>query len=294
MAGETVELPKPVADLIAEVKRVQQKIATLKELNAPAGVIDQLSELLARAEREIAEAISEDAKRELAALGQAAAGVAAGNAPLAPPGEVKPNAEQNAIRELLDEAERIRQKLKVAQENGAKPNDLKPIENELAKLKDAIRDAALAAAKREVDQAKKEAKNLEQGKPAFPPPKPKPKKDDGDDDDSGGGGGGGGTGGNGGDDDDGGNVIGEIKEGNEIPDALRMYVRSENIVWAWSRFTQSWVEQKFNSKIIDVQLIDNAILVIAEHQAAIFDAGFGVWIALLDTGPATLLEGEAS
>jgi hypothetical protein len=78
------------------------------------------------------------------------------------------------------------------------------------------------------------------------------------------------------------------------PEPLRLYVQSENTVWAWSRRNQAWIPMSFGSKLVEVKIIQKGIFAIAERGAAIYDVIFDRWLAPLDSGGETLTRGDAA
>ena len=79
-----------------------------------------------------------------------------------------------------------------------------------------------------------------------------------------------------------GRVVGAIRRGT-IPPPTVLYVKGEKSVWAWNRSTQTWDGRDFGSAILSVQKLDGGILVIAEHQACIYDFIWGKWLSPLET-----------
>lgn len=293
-------LPPAIDELQKEAKRVGEKRNAATENGASPESMQALDEQLEGLKVAIASAIVAEAEREITDAKIDAAAVKDGGG-----AKVAMGPDQQRIAAVKDEMQRIADKLKEAEKNGAKPADTKPIKDQLAGLKKDLAAAAIAAAKRELKAAKQEAKDIKDGKSPKPKPPekgpgPEPQGGNGGSG-SGGGSGGAGSGGGGGSSgsgsDSGGDGSGTTlgKGGTHTEkDALVIFVKSERTVWAWSRRDQAWVPYHFNSKILEVKRIANGIFVYAEHGAALFDVVFGQWLKALDTGQETVLGGEAS
>lgn len=290
---ERPSLPKPLKDLVDEAERLDGKREAAKKLGMGDAALAQLDNAIKTLKEAVALAVVEDAKREIEKAQGQAGDVAAG---VQKPAVVKPGPDQQRLAALDDEIKRINDKLKKAREHGARDSHTDPITDELEELDDAIRDAALGAAKRELEALKQEIEDIEKGKGPQPTPNGQgpgphqPDKKDKDDKDKdvgkGGSGGGGGSGGSG-------RVIGEVKANDELPAPNRTYVRSQRSVWAWSRRDQEWIRIDFDTDIIQAELISGGIMVVAESGAALFDATFGRWLARLNAQPDTLIEGAS-
>lgn len=294
--GDTVSLPPRLAALETESKVIEEKRKKASENGGDPAAIAALDELIKGLKAAIGAALIAEAKKEIQAAAAEAKAIAQGKPAKA---AVAPGPEQKAIGEIEEELERVKAKLAKAAEYGATPGQLHALDGQIAAMKKAIRDAALAAAKRELKEARQKADDLKNGRGSPPPPngigpgqQPNP---------PGGGGGGGGSGGAGGgggggsaSPDAGGDAgVGKVVSAKE-PDPLRIYVKSERTVWAWSRRDQEWIAHRFNSKLVDVKIISGGILAVAEHEAMIFDTLFGRWLTDLATGSETLTGGEAS
>lgn len=208
------------------------------------------------------------------------------------------------LTDLDRERERLEAKRRLAEDNGADFDQLGRIDDAIGLLQAAIAKAAVAEAEREARAGAEEAGRLEQDRPKKPGPAPRGPGDqepdsDGDDrdeDDSGnGGGGGGGGGGAGGQLPFGAIPPAPAARGDtvEIPDGQVIYVRSEDTVWVWSRYTQTWERQDFASPILSVDTVGGGLLVVARHGACIFDAALGQWLAPLET-PEVLVAGQGA
>jgi hypothetical protein len=302
-----VALPSSIEELEKEKKRIEDKLKGAKERGVPQAQLDPIEAQLTRLKQQIANALVADAKREVQAAQDAAARVREGRPAR---GAVAPGPDQQQLKKFDDEMERIRDKLGRARELGAGAGQVAPVLNALEGLKQKLREAAVAAARRELEALKKQIEDFKKGRPPAPEQGPSPKQKDPPPDDpnkkggggggSGGGPGGGGSSGNGGsgdgsggDDSAGdGKVLG-AKITDKAPEPARIYVQSEKTVWAWSRRDQTWVAQRFTAKIIEVKLITKGILAIAENGAAIFDTIFGEWLPELKSGSEKLTNGDA-
>lgn len=289
--GDTVSLPKRLDDLDKEAQVIEEKSKKAKENKGDQAAIAALDEQIKALRASIAKALIEDAKREIKDAADEAKAIAQGKPPKV---AVPPGPDQKAIAESEEELERVKAKLAKAAEYGATPAQQHALDGQIAAMKKAIRDAALAAAKRELKEAKQKADDIKNGKGPPPPPNGNGPGQQPDPPQGGGGGGGGsGSGGANGGSDGSGTAAGKTASSKE-PDPLRVFVKSERTVWAWSRRDQAWISHRFNSKLIDVKMISGGILAIAEHEAMIFDTLFGRWLTDLTTGNDTLVGGDAS
>ena len=287
--GQTPQLPPDLGKLLDEVAVIEAKLSRVGD-GVPTDDVDAAKEAFEGLKGDVGLAMLEEARREIADAKAKANAIAAGEARPA----VDPGPDQKAIAEVEQELQRIRDKLAKARENDASDAQVKGIEAGLEQMKKALREAALAAARRELAEARKRAQDIKKGN--IPPPPPPP---------NGGGPGpippmpnpAGGGGGNGGSDDDSdgssGAGLGGATTTEEARDPLRIFVRSNDTVWAWSRRDQAWIRQDFDSELIEVKLIEGGIFAIAKMGAALFDVLFGRWLTLLDTGGETLIEGDA-
>lgn len=135
----------------------------------------------------------------------------------------------------------------------------------------------MAEALREAEEAEEEADAVEKGKPVKPKGSGDPDPNPPDDPDPEppeappGGGGGGGKG-------------GDSSKSKKLPDAVIIYVRSENTVWAWNRYLQEWVPRHFkHGPILEIKKLKGGLLVVAKFETAIWDANFGQWLKPLYT-----------
>lgn len=294
----TPALPPVIDELQKEAQRIEAKCGAAKENGAPVAAINALNEQLKGLKAAIAAAMVAEAQREITDAGIDARAVKEGGGMPVAPGD-----DQKRIAAVKDEMQRILDKLKEAEKNGAKPAETKPIKDQLAQMKKSLALAALAAAKRELAAAKQEARDIKDDKAPLPPKvgnspgQTPPPAGSGGSGGSGGAGAGGdaGAGGTaaGGDTGGGGGDAGKGGSAKE-PEPLRLYVKSEQTVWAWSRRDQDWIPQHFGSKLVEVKIISGGILAVAEHRAAIFDALFGRWLRVLDTGAEVLSGGDTS
>lgn len=226
---------------------------------------------------------------------------------------------------LRSELERIKEKRELARAHGADPAALAMLDESIAMLSNTIGKAAVAEARRELHTALSAARALRDGRP--PPPQPaagspgdpdpdsgpdkNDKKGEGEGNGGGGGGGGGGSGaggsgsgggGGGGSGGGGGGGFFAIPEapgprGDQVtaPEPTVVHVRSENTVWTWNRYRQSWSHFTFSSPIIEVKDIGGGLLVIAEHGAVIWDAKLCEWLPALATEQLLITQaGQAS
>lgn len=299
-------LPSSIEELEKEKKRIEDKLKGARERGVPQEQLDPIEAQLTRLKQQIAQALVADAKREVRAAQDEAARLREGRPAR---GVVAPGPDQQQLKKFDEEMERIRDKLGRARELGAGAGQVAPVLNGLEGLKQKLREAAVAAARRELEALKKQIEDFKKGRLSPPEQGPSPKQKDPPPDDpnkknggggTSGGGGGGGSGsggsaggGSGGDDSSGeGKGLGS-KITDKAPEPARIYVQSEKTVWAWSRRDQTWVAQRFTAKIIEVKLITKGILVIAENGAAIFDTIFGEWLPELKSGGEKLTKGDA-
>ncbi len=210
---------------------------------------------------------------------------------------VAPGDDQKQITEAEEEIQRIKDKLKKADDllDGNIPphlrDDVDRINDDIPEMVEELGKAAIAAAAREVAALKEAIEAIKKGNqpnkgskkgPGPPPGKPK--------------GGGTGSGSSGSSSSSSGGDVDSIGDGGtqKEPDPTTIWVRSENSVWAWARRTQSWIEQAFQTPILEVQEISGGLLVIAKEDAALFDTAIGTWLGVLGTTPQELLEGGSS
>lgn len=304
-------LPATIEALEKEKKKIEDKLKNAKERGVPAEKLAPIERQLERLKEQIANALVADAKQEVEAALDAARRVQEGRPAR---GAVAAGPDQQQLKKFDEEIERIRDKMQRAKELGAGAGQVAAIQQALGGMRQRLREAAIAAARRELEALKKQVEDFKKGKLAPPAegespkqkdsPAPEPEKKGG----SGGGTGGGGGGGAGA---SGGASAGDKKEGkadaeeaegakgigskitDKAPEPSRIYVQSETTVWAWSRRDQAWVPHRFSSKIVEVKLITKGILAVAERGAAIFDTVFGEWLPELKSGSEKLTKGDA-
>ncbi|WP_306049548.1 hypothetical protein [Oceaniradius stylonematis] len=286
--GEDVSLPEPVQEVFDEIERIKKKIEKLGEIDAPAALIATLNDALKNAINAVNEHLGTEAKKEIGALGGMAQLVGQG---LVADGAVEKNEDLEDLGEVDDEKKKIAEKLKVARKHrdGVEDeNDIRQVEKGVDELDDAIREAAIEAAKRELDALKKKIDKIKKGEPdkdkgkgpgAKPtPPKPDDKKKDG----------GGGKPDEKEDDKD-----EDKKKEIKAPKVHTIYVRDQTTVWAWNPRTGEWVPMDFGGEIVEVKLIKGGILAFSAERAAIYDSYVGIWLEALDVPGGELVKGDA-
>ena len=287
--GEDVTLPKPVQDVFDEIDRVKKKIEKLGEIGAPDNLVAALDNALKQAIETVNEHLDTEARKEIGDLGGMAKLV--GQNLVADPAVGK-NEDLEDLDEVDAEKKKIAEKLKVARKHRDgldDENDIRGVERDVKELDDAIREAAIAAAKRELEELKKKIDQIRKGKPdknkgqgpGAKPKKPKPndkdkkngsssassdKEDDKDD---------------------------EKKSELKAPKVHTIYVRDKTKVWAWDPRTTDWVEMDFGEEIVEVKLIKGGILAFSAVRAAIYDSYVGVWLEALDVPGGELIKGDA-
>lgn len=284
--ADDVKLPQPVQDVFDEVGRIRKKIANLGEIGAPAALVSMLNEALKLAMDEVNEHLAIEAKREIQLLGGMAQQVAQN---LDPDAAVEKNEDLEDLDEVEKEKKRIAEKLKVARKHRdglQNENDIRQIEEQVEDLDDAIREAAIAAADRELEALKKKIDNIKNGDPDKdkgngPGATPTPTKDDKKPD------------GSSGDKKDESDPDKDKEKALKAPKVHTIYVRDKTHVWAWNPRTSDWVPMDFLSEIVEVKLIKGGILAFSPVRAAIYDSYVGVWLAALDVPGGELSKGDA-
>lgn len=289
-----IKLPQPISDILDEVARVEEKLARAEKLGAPAQLLDEIGGGLAEFRGLAAAALAAEAQQELKDGRVAAQNFIAGKPEQK---QVPPGEDQQRIAAVQEEMERIRAKLALARKHGAGQAVIGGIEKDLNALDRPIREAAVAAARRELREARDELERIERGLPPRQQPPPKGGPGSGGAGGAGGpgGGGSGGSGGSGGEGGGGdGKGLGTVKDTEGKKEALTIYVRSARTIWAWDRSAGAWIPHGFDSDIKQVELISGGLLAVAEHGAALWDTFFGRWLGDLSVPGEELTAGEAS
>lgn len=282
--ADDVKLPQPVQDVFDEVGRIRKKIANLGEIGAPAALVSMLNEALKLAMDEVNEHLAIEAKREIQLLGGMAQQVAQN---LDPDQAVEKNEDLEDLDEVEKEKKRIAEKLKVARKHRdglEDENDIRQLEKQVEDLDDDIREAAIAAAQRELEALKKKIDNIKNGEPdkdkgKGPGATPTPTKDDKKPDAASG--------------DKNDEKDTDKDKALKAPKVHTIYVRDKAKVWAWNPRTSDWVPMDFLSEIVEVKLIKGGILAFSPVRAAIYDGYVGVWLPALDLPGGALSKGDA-
>lgn len=299
MSDDKVKLPGDVEGLLEEVKKLEKKHKEATALGADAAALGTIKEALSAMKSAVVEALVADAQAEMADGAKNAKKVVAdaedAQAGLSPDAAIPLSEDQQRIKDAEEEIKRIREKMKKAQKLGAGAAQINGLEADLKGMKRRMRDAVLAAARRERDELRKELNRIRRGLPkpgAKNGPgggKPVPPKT---------GGKGSGPGSGGGAIPAGiqpGKAVGEtIKTTEKAKDPLTIYVQSKDTVWAWSAHDAKWYAQKFSSDLVKVSLITGGILAISAHSAALWDTYLSRWLKVLDVPADALTDGEAS
>lgn len=314
-----VKLPPKVQAVLDEIERIKKKISTLQKLG---GDTDATETLLKEAMDGILGELASEARYEIIALQEAAIRLNQGIRPPMPDPnarnpDIEPNEDIVRLEEFEEERKRIQEKLKHAKRHAPPGEDTdleERLEESLEQMDARIRRAARAAARREIDELRKDIEDLRRGKPkrdhgkgpgAKPPDKGNQGQgpddpDDPDDPDSGNnsgsGSGGGGSGGGSGSIDAGiqpGEAVGKRKEGNKEPTIPTIFVRSDTRVFAWDARFLKWNPMDFEVELISVKKLENGILAFSDKKAALYDSYLGYWLPALEVPDGGLTEGES-
>lgn len=297
----TVALPPKVTGLLDEVTRIENKLAEAAKLGGDQDLLQEVEDGLKEFRGIVADAVLKEAGQELAA-GMAQAGKILEPVVEAPK-PVEPGEDQKRLAGVDDEIKRIQAKIKAAEDHGADFSDVNQLNKDIAALDEPIKEAALAAARRELAEVEAELERIKEGRPdpeqdrgadGGPGSDGKDGKDGKDGEDGQDGGGGGGAAGDGDDADAKKNVKGKYSETAKKKEPLTIFVRSKRTVWAWSRANGRWLEQSFDSDLKEVKIITGGILAVAENGAALWDTFLGRWLGQLSVAPDSLEQGEAS
>lgn len=301
-----VTIPRPVQEVVDEVERIKAKIKQMQELGGDTSTTEGLLE---EAMPAILGELATEARYEIIGLKEQAQHLNHAVRPDKP----DPNARNNAIQANEDinrlegfeaERKRIEEKIKHAKRHAEPGADTGPEDRLIEALKRMdrrIRDAARAAARKEIKDLNQDIDDLRRGKPKRdhvngpggkgPDTPDKPDDDDKDDDDQNNRRGGGGGGGSGSADDPDDITAGDtgvrLKPGSktkgEAPDLATIFVRSENTVFAWDARDLQWNPMEFPEELIEARKIDGGILAFSKSKAALYDTKLGEWLPTLMT-----------